>query len=91
MHKVGNKIEHGRIFLCIVQNVEMHISYNLLFWGGGAFLEIIFDFKSREIIEQTRKGLYYLWTFPNLFIMLVKILISCSFSAPNLIRKNSVF
>jgi len=27
---------------CVVQNVEMHISYNLVFWG---FLEIIFDFK----------------------------------------------
>ena len=28
---------------CIVQNVELHVSYNLVFWG--AFLEIIFDFK----------------------------------------------
>jgi len=27
---------------CVVQNIELHISYNLVFW---AFLEIILDFK----------------------------------------------
>jgi hypothetical protein len=74
------------------QHVEMHIAYNLVFFlGGGDFLKSFSVLKSREIIEVKLNRLYDLWTFPNLFMMLVKILITCSFSAPNLIRKNSVF